>query len=75
MDHCLRCAFARRTLGSGGSIGDQQTSMSHEEADIPERKGTSLSWPAMLWLVLLAIAIASGVAYLMISPYFHRPVP
>ena len=56
-------------------MGDQQTIMSHEEADIPERKGTSLSWPAMLWLVLLAIAIASGVAYLMISPYFHRPVP
>jgi hypothetical protein len=49
--------------------------MQQEEADTSERKGASLSWSAMLWVVLLAILAASGVAYLVVYPFFHRPAP
>ncbi len=39
-----------------------------EEAD--KRKG--LSWAGMLALVLLAIAVATGFAYLLVYPYFQE---
>jgi hypothetical protein len=33
---------------------------------------SSMSWAAMLGLVLLAILVAAGCAYLLVSPFFHQ---
>jgi len=41
------------------------------------RRGSlgSSSWGAMLALVLLAMLIAVGAAYLLVKPYFHQHAP
>ncbi len=49
--------------------------MSHEEIDDSEPKRPSLSWAAMLWIVLLAILAAAGCAYLLVNPFFHQRPP
>jgi uncharacterized integral membrane protein len=37
-----------------------------------EGQRRSLSWAAMLMLVLLAILLAAGCAYLLVNPFFHQ---
>jgi len=40
--------------------------------DTPSHKPSSMSWAAMLALVLLAILVATGCAYLLVNPFFHQ---
>jgi len=49
--------------------------ISHEEKDNSQRKRASLSWTAMLWIVLLGILAAAGFAYLLVNPFFHQHPP
>jgi len=46
-----------------------------DETDDSQRKRLSLSWTAMLCIVLLAILAAAGCAYLLVNPFFHQHPP
>jgi hypothetical protein len=62
-------------LKSAATVAGVAKIMVREESDNSERKGASLSWTAMLMIVLLAILAAAGCAYLVVYPFFHRRAP
>jgi len=49
--------------------------MGGRKTDVSQRKRPSLSWTAMLCIVLVAILAAAGCAYLLVNPFFHRHPP
>jgi hypothetical protein len=71
----MRMAATRKLKGTAKTKEDGTGTMKSEGPQDPERRGRSLSWTAMLWIVLFAILVAAGCAYLVVSPFFHQHVP
>jgi len=70
---CLGCRKARLRRGKRTLKAAAMPENSSPTPETPLKPTpSSMSWAAMLGLVLLAILVAAGCAYLLVSPFFHQ---